>query len=94
MRAYKPNDGSVLAAVEDQIQTAFHEGFAAAPDAANPYLWSSSCWVAFIAGRLHRGAGGGLPMACRTTRGCAVKLADGAVYRLVGGTIIQTERGK
>ena len=93
MATYKPNDGPVLAAVEDQIQKAFNEGFAASERAPNPYLYSSSCWIAFQAGfrwRCHTTE----PTTCKVTRGHAVKLGDSSVYRLVGDAVIQTERGR
>jgi hypothetical protein len=78
--------------IGNQVQEAFVQGFQAQPSTPNPYLYSSACWVAFQAGRLYYNRGGhaGRLTTCKSTRGHAVKLGTGEVYRLVNGAVIQT----
>lgn len=86
-----PTAKAKAAAFDGGVQQAFNEGFAASDSAPCPYLFSSTCWIAWKAGFRWR-CGTDKPTTCKATRGHAVRLGDGSVYRLVDGAVIQTER--
>jgi hypothetical protein len=78
--------------MSDDVQAAFDAGFRA-ENGANPFLFSSDCWIAFQAGLRWWNSGARETTTCRKTRGHAVRLGDGSIYTLTGGVVIQTQRG-
>ncbi len=47
-----------------------------APKRDNPYLYSSPNWHAYAAGQKLAKDGHGIPIACRMSRGCSVRIKD------------------
>jgi hypothetical protein len=63
------------------LQDAFREGYTAAPDAENPYLWSAITWEGFELGKYFRRTGRDYDL-LKKSRGHTYKSTRGEHYRI------------
>lgn len=67
-----------------ECKAGYEQGFTANGFADNPYLFSSDCWLAFIAGQKLAGISG--VKSCRKSRGYSVKVISTSgvgAYRVI-----------